>query len=312
MWSPFYPLNVWDSLSEFEIIQVASQDTIERIIECTFHVRNPITQEMNIGIELSCQQSVLISDLDEQVSSVEVFFFNDTNNNLVQIIARGSATSIEQMCDNSYDLVNRILSDWTIQTAAPSQIYKIEVLDTKHNAKWEIRESVVTPRYTFQLGKYLDAFPPLKSMKSLYREGRNSASIYYRFLCFFKIIDKCPNAISLMPEIRRQLGANTPPYTPFIISQEMIDRADLHKTGKLDCFLDKKAGFFRDEITNVRNRIAHFIIDDDVLDFDKIEEYITIAEIVNLADIIAYELIRHETTYLTTVELVMQQSTKNQ
>lgn len=315
MWSPFFTfLNTFETPSPDDSVYTSSrEDTGMRRFICIHHLHNPLTLDKNIGIEMSDYGWVdsTISDLNGQNPIPVHFIANPQTKKLEQIQIDVQVNSIDNGLAKSWDLVNSILSTWTKKTAVPSAISQITITDEKHGAVWILKETLPTARYEFDVD-YLDSFPHIKEMRSLYREGRNSNSIYYRFLCFFKIIETAQTGLGLAKEIKATSGVAFPDMDSFQIDEDTINRADIAQCGLRDTFLGMNREEFLQSTRYIRVRIAHSLITKKVeklpdgvepmLDFDAFKEYSLVASIVNLADILAYKLLERETEFLRAYE----------
>lgn len=77
--------------------------------------------------------------------------------------------------------------------------------------------------------------------------------------------------------------------------------------GNLHYFLNKKVGYFVDETENIRNKVAHAIINEnkplnDFYNFDEMSDYSEICSIVNLADLLSYEVLKITFNYIKNIQ----------
>ena len=81
-----------------------------------------------------------------------------------------------------------MLSFWAITAGTGFGIFGLRVIDEKYGVKWKVIPQRSAPE-PFYLPLGIEAGQQHAAMMSLYREGRNSASPFYRFLCFYKILE---------------------------------------------------------------------------------------------------------------------------
>lgn len=305
MWQPLYGFLNWSMISPIETIEKSLNDKNVRLFEFIIHLQNPINNTIDIGIVIDKIRNFTIGANEDKL---EFSFVGKPESNLLfQIHVHQHSNDIEKSYENTISNVNHILSTWTSKTSVPSIISRIEIIDCINGARWLCEEITPTNYSYFYLDSFLELFPYIKSMRSLYREGRNSKSIYYRFLCFFKIIESANNGFGIIKLIREKTGIDPPKREKFIITQKIVNRANNTHRNVLDSYINKKVNYFLDQNRTLRNKIAHAILKDDeieeILDFDSSNEYYNLASIVNLGDLLAFELLKFETQFLMQYEI---------
>lgn len=305
MWQPLYGFLNWSMITPIETIEKSLNDKNVRLLKFIVHLQNPINNSIDIGIVIDKIRSFTIGTNEDKL---EFSFVGKPESNLLfQIHVHQHSNDIEKSYENTISNVNHILSTWTSQTSVPSIISRIEIIDIINGARWLVEDINPTEYCYFYLDSFLELFPYVKSMRSLYREGRNSKSIYYRFLCFYKIIESAHNGFGLIKLIRKNTGVDPPKRKKIIITQEIVNKANPTHRNVLDSYINKKTNYFLEQNRNLRNKIAHAILKEseteEILDFDSSNEYYSLSSIVNLADLLAFELLKFETQFLMQYEI---------
>ena len=136
-----------------------------------------------------------------------------------------------------------------------------------------------------------------KAVLSLYREGRNSASPYYRLLCFYKILEAWYNktaVFGLRPDQLQKRGFS------LHVPKRKISRGMLIYCGALAGFAYLEGMSFGELFDKVlrpyRVKVAHAITEEgDFLNLDILEEREDACILAALADIVARQLLLDQT-----------------
>lgn len=182
---------------------------------------------------------------------------SNSSNELAAFVFKCQAKSRIQAMKWFHDAVAPALDSMSFVHDVPIQFDKISCLDKKHSTT-----SVVytAPYQKVQLSaEPVEYYIALRPYYALYREAKNSNSDYYRFLCYFKILEGIYRR--LRPETRkaaRELGVDLPSQretVPFHPELKMWRPDDIGKP-----IGDLFSGEFE---TQYRHAIAHFALDDE-------------------------------------------------
>ncbi|MGA2425746.1 MAG: methylamine utilization protein MauJ [Terriglobales bacterium] len=115
------------------------------------------------------------------------------------------ASSFQDAETLAYQVISPFLSAWSLHLDIPVHVETIQVTDLQtHISSLRVR----TPPFemTFAGGVTPMLTDDFCQYASLYREGMNSNSGFYRFLCFYKIIESIPHRRSRTNEAAKQAG----------------------------------------------------------------------------------------------------------
>lgn len=306
MWLPFFTFEAWSKLSDETTINSSLQDTSFRLFELQFELFNPITYENNIGIVESEESRFLRISNIYKSKSAELSFEPDGDRKLVnKLYIRVTADNASDCFVEVVNFISQVLSWWSYQTTASTAIKRVRIKDVEHGAEWETQQISINAHYQAILPPEFGADEEVYSMLSLYREGRNSSSVFYRFLCFYKILESLKKQSGLFGLARKICENNSIPVVPrptLKITKELLETNKLNPE-VLEYFIDKKVGFFTDETENLRNKVVHAIVDENssvynFYNFDEMSAYLEISSVVNLADLLAHEVLIIEFDYL--------------
>lgn len=188
MWVPHFGYIFWPR--EGQNTKVSEIDKSEREFEVVFHLEDPdkrSVQDSRLRLETPIQQ-LQTELIKEQKIESPMLLENNDKGHLSRVRFKVEANSKHEATSYAYNSLSQILSVTTFSTSIPIAIWAIIVLDKKHNVSWEAKPQVSKDE-PFQMpeGIYLDN--KFKAIFSLYREGRNSQSPFYRFFCFSKILE---------------------------------------------------------------------------------------------------------------------------
>ncbi len=115
------------------------------------------------------------------------------------------ANNFQDAETQAYEALAPFLSAWSLHLDIPVHVETMQVTDLQtHTSSLRVR----TPHFemTFAGGLSPILTDDFCQYASLYREGMNSNSGFYRFLCFYKIIESIPHRRSRTNEAAKQAG----------------------------------------------------------------------------------------------------------
>ncbi len=117
---------------------------------------------------------------------------------LGKFVAEFESENMQTAENEAYGALAPALSAWSLNADVPVSIETIQVTDlTTHVSSLRVR----TPHFEMNFGGGVPAFTDeFAQYASIYREGLNTNSSFYRYLCFFKIIE------SIIARRARQAG----------------------------------------------------------------------------------------------------------
>jgi len=210
----------------------------------------------------------------------------------------------------AYELLAPFLSSWSLHLDIPVHVETIQVTNLQTNAS-SLR--VRTPHFEMTFPGGLT--PPLTEdfchYASLYREGMNTNSGFYRFLCFYKIIESIPLRRGRTNAAAKEAGQQVRRFRETIpaTQQELITLLqDVYPWRKQwDVFAleqiipaeaaGKKIGWVREKHLNpLRIGIAHALLHtgEVTMTFDKLEHVQQVNRWLPLCRTLARLLLRNE------------------
>jgi hypothetical protein len=210
----------------------------------------------------------------------------------------------------AYQSLAPFLSGWSLHLDIPVHVETVQVTDLQtHTSSLRVR----TPHFEMT---FAGGLSPLLSddfcqYASLYREGLNSNSGYYRFLCFYKIIESIPLHRSRINNAARQSGKQVRSFREVIPSTKdglLALLKDLYPWRmQWDDFAleqivpaevaGKKIGWVREKhLYPLRVGIAHALLDSGEvrITLDKLEQIQEVNKWLPLCRILARLLLRNE------------------
>jgi len=155
-----------------------------------------------------------------------------------------------------FKVVSPFLDHLSFITNSPFIISKVYCRDKKNDYSVHSYE---VPYYPVSINPDINSIPnELIPIFSLYREAKNNVSSYYRFLCFYKILE------GIFKNIRPQLFslAKERNITIQSIKEKVPGHKDLGQEHKIYVGENIRK-IFDDYLTNqFRNTVAHYLLDD--------------------------------------------------
>jgi hypothetical protein len=170
----------------------------------------------------------------------------------------------------------------------PLHVVQISVFDELHQTS---STDILCPYPVVALNQGLGKVPGLLSpVYAMYREAVNASSPFYKFFCFYKILEgllkSLPGRLHTEAKIK---GVPLPPLQAKVPHYADIPNDQKPYVGK------SITRFFDEFLTNrFRNSMAHFISDEGaVLNVNEMEEMERYSAVIHVADLCCREVISH-------------------
>jgi hypothetical protein len=207
---------------------------------------------------------------------------------LGKILVPLEADNYEEAFDKSYETVLPMLCDLSYRYDVPLDILQVNVAERttlSHMAQKmpDYPEARLDESPFGEEGLDYSALPLYSTLTYLYREGLNSSSVNYGFLCFYKVIEG-------ILKLRKQ-RASTGDHRRY--DNEKVE-GEITKHFSSD-FHGKRFGYIIEKMAPVRDRIAHAFLDrdgPDVEQYDYLEERLKLETEANSYRAQARELVR--------------------
>lgn len=215
--------------------------------------------------------------------------YKNEANELSLISTNIDTNSWEEAFQIFFKVVTPFLDHLSFLTNTPFIISKVNCRDIENNYSVHSYE---VPYQPVSLNPNFNSIPnELLPILSLYREAKNNVSSYYRFLCYYKILE------GIFKNIRPQLFTLAKKRNIIIqsIKEKVPDNKDLGHEHKI--FVGKNIrNVFDDYLTNqFRNTVAHYLLDD--------------GSVLNISD---YHMNTKFNNVLLLIELCVRQVIENQ
>lgn len=277
--------------------QLRDKEEREFEIKCALGKNFLISDEIQCSIPEGYGESYLLMPKDEEESIIHTHqgkyhVLKNTNNEISLISLACSAHSWQEAFNKFFLGITPFLDFLSYQADIPIVIQKIYCRDKKNNL------SVVSYRAPYpkvilkpHAKELREEFFPLYS---LYREAKNSFSNYYRFLCYYKIIEGIFRYMrpSLMSKARKQ-------------GIKIVTRKELVPSHPELVFFQKKyvgkpiKTLFDNKFTpEYRNTVVHFTLKSSaILNPSGYYSIVKFADIILLSDLCAREVLKTQHDY---------------
>lgn len=186
---------------------------------------------------------------------------------LGKIVAPLEADSFQDAYDKAYGTLLPVLCDLSYRYDVPLDILQVNVAErttlTHMAQKMADYQEAMLDENPFGEGLDYSEFPLYTTLAYLYREGLNSSSVAYGFLCFYKVIEG-------IQKVRKHRAAEGRilRYDNEKIEGEMAEHFP-------EEFEDKRFGYAIQKMGPTRDKIAHAFLDKDggdVEQYDSLDE----------------------------------------
>ena len=274
---------------EFEIIFFLEYTQLRKINEAPFTLQKNFTQKQTE------------KKYDKTISEMIIIYEKNKENKLSRIRCMLDETNKNKATEFSYNSIAQILSIKAYEEAVPINIYTIIAIDRKNNASWISKpQSVVLSELSIPEGIALHS--TWKSMFSIYREGVISNSPFYRFFCFYKILEGFFKSRDLFKEADKIIIANKTSYPNLKRPKDRIDKSMLLYSLAFNRYNELEGKTFGQFFEWVRKEHRHLIAhsfpdkyeEDRWLNLDDFGTFTEFAVVGNLTDLVARKIIENE------------------
>jgi hypothetical protein len=181
---------------------------------------------------------------------------------LGKIVVPLEASNYQEAFDKAYGTLMPMLCDLSYRYDVPLDVLQVNVVERTtltHMAQKmpDYPEAMLDERPFGEAGIDYSDFPLYTTFAFLYREGLNSSSVNYSFLCFYKVIEG-------ILKLRKQRAARG--------ERRRYDNEKIE--GKVaqyfpEDFYGKRFGYAIEKMAPIRDRIAHAFLDKDGPDIDQ-------------------------------------------
>ncbi len=185
MWFPYSLPTSWKVEGERGRANDSFADDDTRDFLIGFQLRNPVSREWSVELQLAKSEWLAQRDLGGEV--VRVGYFPDENDRLAEIACKLKDSDTRNAVRRGYALVSRILNYWSAEYGRGFSVGGLRIADLKHDARWRLVPHWPSAQ-TFNTPHLEDLPESFWPMASLYREGRTSTSDRHRFLCCHTIL----------------------------------------------------------------------------------------------------------------------------
>jgi hypothetical protein len=200
---------------------------------------------------------------------IEYLLIPNSWGRLGKISTELEAKSFEEAKDKAYRTLLPVLCDLSYRYNVPLDILQVNSVErttlTHAVEKVHDYQEALLPADPLGGGIYYSEFPLYSTFTYLYREGLNSSSIAYGFLCFFRIIEG-------IYKMRKQRGAEAGErrrYDNERVEGEMTDLFD-------EEFQGKRFGYVFEKMIPMRDKVAHAFLGGregpEIEEFDSLEK----------------------------------------
>jgi len=228
---------------------------------------------------------------------MDIKFLKNDKNRLRMISCRLRSTNHDDAIKKAYETVTYFMSLQTFLSGNSSSIFAMSVEDSQNKATWTckpqygIEDSLIIPEKTGLTQEF-------EILLSIYRDAKNSSSPFYRFLCYYKILEAFYEhryIFSKTDQIIKKKGLSIK-RPKRKITNSMIVKAMLHH--RMDEFRGKSYGkYFEYLRSNERIMVAHVFPVDKEKDLANLNNYDLYGEFVslgNLTDLVARDILHDE------------------
>ena len=183
MWIPHFGYYFWEPQTEPQTIEASMTDRNVRRFYITLYMDQPVILKVRDSqIEV---REVIQKRIDHDTGFIEVQFEPNDKGRISQIACRLDSPTYAEAAQTAFNTITRQLSIWAFDYQAPQSVYAMFAYDERHSAKWLCKPQIAASD-PFALPERVAFDPRVWAILSLFREGMNSRSPYYRFLCFYK------------------------------------------------------------------------------------------------------------------------------
>lgn len=235
--------------------------------------------------------------IEVETSIGQCYLFANKNNRLSTARFTCTATSVGSAGSILKEIILLFLDHLAYKYCTPIHLVQISAYDETHKIRYsDVRCPYPEVVLGESLGKITTTLAPVYAM---YREAINASSPFYKFFCFYKILEGLlkPLKAKIYTEAK-QKSVTLPSLKAIVPSYEDIPEDQKPYVGK------PVKRFFDEFLTNrFRNDMAHFILDEGaVLNVSNIKDRQRYTAIVHVAKLCCDQVISHFETCVDILE----------
>lgn len=275
------------------------KDNSERDFEitCSISKHHKFSDDISASVDKGSGGSFFLSPENVEevriVADGETFTFQKNQNNELSAISYKCVTkNLNEARSKFLTKITPFLDHLCYVANTPLDIDKIYSMDKKNNS---MAINFFTPYPSLIMNTQQGAlFREMIPVYALYREAKNSLSSYYRFLCYYKILEGIYKY--LRPKLMKKAATQN---IKIATTKEIVQQHD-----ELQRFHNKYIGkpvkdLFDNELrTEFRDTVAHFMLNDDAI--LNVSDYYTDARFSNIllvAELCCREVIDRQNDY---------------
>lgn len=295
-WLPYFGHYWWEPPSDKSKAQESENNKAERDFYVNFFLERMERRKLNDSL-FGIKDERIIHQESQQYGSMDIKFLKNDKDRLRMISCRLRSTNRDDAIKRAYKTVTYFLSLQTFISGNSSSIFAMSAEDSQNKAVWtcDPQSGIEVPLFIPEATGLTKEF---EILLSIYRDAKNSPSPFYRFLCYYKILEAFYEHRYIFSKIdqiirERRLPIKRPKRK---ITKSMIVKAMLHH--RMDEFRGKSYGkYFEYLRSNERIMVAHVFPIDKEKDIANLNDYDLYAEFVslgNLTDLVARDILHDE------------------
>jgi hypothetical protein len=295
-WIPYFGYYWWEPPSDKSKAQESENNKAERDFYVNFYLERMEWRKIDDSL-FRIKDERVIHQESQKYGQMDIKLFKNDKDRLRMISCRLCSTNRDDALKRAYKTVTYFLSLQTFVSGNASSIYTMSIEDSQNKAIWTCKpqSGIEVPLLIPEAIGFTKEF---EMLLSIYREAKNSQSPFYRFLCYYKILEAFYEhryIFSKTDQIIREkrLQIKRPKR---IITKSMVVKAMLHH--RMDEFRGKSySKYFEYLRSKERIMVAHvFPVDKrkDIADLNDYDLYAEFVSLGNLTDLVARDILHDE------------------
>jgi|GEM_PF-3549103 len=295
-WLPYFGHYWWEPPSDKAKVQESENNKEVRDFYINFYLERMERRKINDSL-FSMKKENVIHQESQRYGSMDIKFLKNNENRLRMISCRVRSTNRDDAIKSAYKTISYFLSLQTFISGNSSSIFTMSVEDSLNKSIWtcEPQSGIEVPLY---IPREVGLSKEFEILLSIYRDAKNSKSPFYRFLCYYKILEafyKHRYIFSKTDQFIKEKGFSIKRPKRKITKSQIV-KAMLHH--RMSEFLGKSYGkYFEYLRSNERIMVAHVFPVDKRKDIANLNDYDLYAEFVslgNLTDLVARDILHDE------------------
>jgi hypothetical protein len=294
-WLPYFGYYWWQSVSEDDKIRESESNKAERNFYLNVFLERIETRKINDSPVSLFEEKVMHIQMSSD--SMDIKLSKNDENRLRMISCRIRSIDRNDALRKGYNIVARFLSYQTFVYASSSCIFAMRIRDEFNQATWECKPQFTEPAPLY-FPSMVNVSKELDVLLSIYRDAKNTFSPFYRFLCYYKILEAFYEHRHVFSEAdivikKNDFRISRPRRS---ITKAMVVKSMLHH--RMSEFIGKAYGkYFEYLRSNERIMVAHVFPSDktkeiaDLNDYDLYSEFVSLG---NLTELIARDILFDE------------------